>query len=317
MGFAPNFSTVFALRVVQGIAMGFTNPAAYGLLADTFSPFQRSTVNSLYSSGVYLGGGLASISALLVAKAGWRVTCVVVGVLALCASANMMITSADPRILPTETNNRPKGAAASVIEILTKKPVAYLFMGSALRFCAGFGIGVWAAPYFRQTFPEFAAEYAVTNAFVVGVGGLVSSLVGGRLADRLAESSLGASARAWVVAASCILAVPAWLAVIGAGTFQAAMTFLFVEYLVAEMWFGPTISILQSCVGPSQRGTAQGLFSVLVTVGNIAPVAIGAALSKGVSLGSALSLTIPCFYTLAAVFFLVTGFELRGHGKES
>ena len=48
--------------------MGFTTPAAYGLLADAFPRGSQATANSLYASGVYLGGGLASLSALLVAS---------------------------------------------------------------------------------------------------------------------------------------------------------------------------------------------------------------------------------------------------------
>ena len=38
--------------------------------------------------------------------------------------------------------------------ILSNPTMALLFLASAIRFCAGFGIGVWAAPYFRESFPD-------------------------------------------------------------------------------------------------------------------------------------------------------------------
>ena len=72
-----------------------------------------------------------------------------------------------------------------------------------------------------------------------------------------------------------------------------------------------SVSILQGGVDPSRRGTAQGLFSVLTTVGNVAPVAIGAALSAEVELKEALLYSIPAFYALAGCGFAITGLALR------
>jgi MFS family permease len=48
--------------------MGFTTPAGFGLIAEAFPERHRATANALYGSGVYFGGGLASLSALLTAK---------------------------------------------------------------------------------------------------------------------------------------------------------------------------------------------------------------------------------------------------------
>merc|ERR1711908_111868 len=95
------------------------------------------------------------------------------------------------------------------------------------------------------------------------------------------------------------------------------MGLLFVEYLVAECWFGPAVSILQGAVPADRRGTAQGLFSVLTTVGNVAPVAIGAALIAQVDLKDALLFSIPAFYALAGASFVVTGFQLRNDAEET
>jgi peptidoglycan/LPS O-acetylase OafA/YrhL len=76
-----------------------------------------------------------------------------------------------------------------------------------------------------------------------------------------------------------------------------------IRYLVAEIWFGPTISLLYEFVEPRRRGTAQGLFSVLTAVGNVAPVAIGAAVSARVPLPDALALSIAPCYAAAALAF--------------
>ena len=219
--------------------------------------------------------------------------------------------------------------------MLRSRVVVWLFAASALRFCAGFGIGVWSAPFFRQQFPDDQASFALANAAVVAVGGFLSSLAGGRIADALAPPSTSTAAvaaataveemplmeeteeetdpgaRAWFLATSCALAVPAWAMVVTAASFPVAMGLLFVEYLVAECWFGPAVSVLQEHVAPSRRGTAQGLFSVLTTVGNVAPVVIGAALSAKFELRDALLYSIPAFYALAGACFVFMGLELR------
>jgi hypothetical protein len=77
------------------------------------------------------------------------------------------------------------------------------------------------------------AAFALVNALVVGVGGCLSSLAGGRAADLVVQRSIPSNskaARAWLVAASCSLAVPAWLAVIKAPTFTVAMATLIFDY---------------------------------------------------------------------------------------
>jgi len=56
-----------------------------------------------------------------------------------------------------------------------------------------------------------------------------------------------------------------------------------------------------------------------VQVGNIAPVAIGAAVSHKNALPDVLALAIPAFYAMASVSFVATGRSLRftGESKEA
>ena len=73
-----------------------------------------------------------------------------------------------------------------------------------------------------------------------------------------------------------LLAIPTWfLAITSGGSFQLAMIWLAVEYLVAECWFGPTVNVLQSTVGPKIGGTAQGMFTVTGAIANFAPAVLG------------------------------------------
>jgi hypothetical protein len=87
----------------------------------------------------------------------------------------------------------------------------------------------------------------------------------------------------WVSVVGSLLAAPAWYfavhSVEGATSlgspFEISMAWLAAEYLVAECWFGPTISTLQSTVGRNIGGTAQGLFTLTGAMANFAPTALG------------------------------------------
>ena len=57
-GTAKSFTALSAYRIGVGIGESSASPASYSILSDYFSPKIRSTILSIYSSGVYLGAGI-------------------------------------------------------------------------------------------------------------------------------------------------------------------------------------------------------------------------------------------------------------------
>jgi MFS family permease len=57
-GAARTFGQLAAARVCVGVGEASATPAAFSMLSDTFSARVRSTVLAIYSSGIYIGGGL-------------------------------------------------------------------------------------------------------------------------------------------------------------------------------------------------------------------------------------------------------------------
>lgn len=66
-GFAQNQVTLSLARMGVGIGEATASPTAYSLISDYFPKRQRATALAIYSSGLYLGGG---VSLLLGAKIG-------------------------------------------------------------------------------------------------------------------------------------------------------------------------------------------------------------------------------------------------------
>lgn len=62
-----------------GIFQSLFNPCAYSIIAEYFHPDHRTLANSLFNSGIYLGGALASFSNVMIVKGGWRLAYGVTG----------------------------------------------------------------------------------------------------------------------------------------------------------------------------------------------------------------------------------------------
>ena len=58
-GFANSFGTLAAARIGVGIGEASASPAAYSMISDYFPKERRATALSIYSSGLYIGGGLS------------------------------------------------------------------------------------------------------------------------------------------------------------------------------------------------------------------------------------------------------------------
>lgn len=57
-GFARSFPVLALFRVGVGVGEASASPAAYSMLSDYYPPRLRATVLAIYSSGVYIGGGI-------------------------------------------------------------------------------------------------------------------------------------------------------------------------------------------------------------------------------------------------------------------
>src|SRR5438477_4860962 len=72
-GFAHSFWSIFFCRVMVGVGEATLGPAALSLLSDLFPPRMRATVQSIYSSGIAIGGGLAFFLGGWIGQSyGWR-----------------------------------------------------------------------------------------------------------------------------------------------------------------------------------------------------------------------------------------------------
>ena len=278
-----NFASIFVCRVIQGFAMAFTGPQCLSLITDSFPIASRATALAVYTSGVYLGGALGSLSIMSNLKLGWRFTFVswaVIGTFIACivyanvedpkvkiprqnafddASINTVLSrvarpSRNPMEVLAEFLSKIFMEARNVIcqifdsvsRVAGPRSVKLILVATGFRFCAGYSIGCWSSPYFRARFPDHQSIFSVVNAVIIAGCGSLSAFSGGLICDAFtrARKRPCSDVKMLVSMAGCLLAIPAWILSVRASDFWPAMLFLGIETFVAECWMGPTLAVL-------------------------------------------------------------------------
>jgi hypothetical protein len=313
----------------MGGACAFAAPCAYSLIADRVSEEKTALANSIYSSGVYLGGALASLSLLIDDMIGWRDTMALTGWFGLLSVAISSLALPYERVRSTKTDEIANSSLTrNVLKIMSIPRVRYLLLATFFRFSAGLIIAIWAPPYYKQAFPNNSSEYAVLNVIIKGRIGMASGISGGYIAGLLKQGYQKDSSEGrrsivneyfdentillLVPIISSLFAIPTWYLATcspqGETAFELSMFWLAVEYLVAECWFGPTITVLQSSVGPSIRGTTQGIFVLVGALGNVSPSLLGWVYENQPSfpLADLLRVSVCGGYLMSSLFFVAS-----------
>eukprot|EP00752_Nemacystus_decipiens_P008775 g7830.t1 len=344
LGLSNNFWQLLCSRILLGIGESFSMPASYSLIADYFPAESLAQANGVFAFGVYVGGGLSSLSIALAKVVGWRGSAYSVAGYGLLLSVLVRFTVKEPvrtpAIVPPPSAGRAPAAGsdeddlvgaggsggraagasedecgdedftvAQSFKIIFGEPlIVLLICGGMVRFMAGYAIGSYLPDFYSQIFPSFNTTYSYLNASVVSVGGALSSYAGGFAADKW-EKAGQHKARMYIPAIGALAGAPLFFLVIITPSFYASMFFLFLEYLVAECWFGPAISVLQKALPPRVRGVGIGCYSFFTTIaGSFMTYIVGVILDAYTS-DSALKLTLlvsVCgMYLISGVVFLV------------
>jgi hypothetical protein len=187
---------------------------------------------------------------------------------------------------------------------LSEPTVLLLFAAASLRFLGGYSIGSFLPIYYNRQFSEFRDQYSVLNAFVVSVGGALSSYLGGAISDAWCKRT--PRARALIPAIGSSLALLPFALTMFSSNFYVSIAGLFLEYLLAECWFGPALAILQNALPSAVRGTAIAVYLFLGTlIGNAAPAIIGLLDPGSVAIRYYLFFAVVISYAGCAVLFFI------------
>ncbi len=262
-GFAYSYALLILYRLVLGISQAMLSPAAYGLIAESFSGKRRALAFSIYAAGIFFGIGLSFLfGGTISLQYDWRTA---------------MIAGGIPGILLTpvvwfylrEGNRGNRNAGQSefrktVFQIgymLNKRTVMLHLAGFSALACTGYTMLAFFGTVMTDLFhrPDLVPHY---GWFLFGVSGTV--ILSGILADYLAKVNPARRFRMGILAAigALLFYIPALL------TQDPFTAFILLGcgVLIASSYNGVAAAIIQYFVTPDMRSLAGGLYLFVISV---------------------------------------------------
>lgn len=276
-GFADSFWTIFFCRVMVGVGEATLGPAALSLLSDYFPPRMRATVQSIYSSGIAIGGGLAFFLGGWIGQTyGWRWAFYLLGFPGLILAILVFLLREQPRGR-TETQAAMQSSTDWKM-LLRSKPLLYIYFGYALFGLASNNLGIWGPSFFVRVH-KLSLLVVGTAAGILSITvGIPAMIAGGYLSDRFIRRFRGG--RMAFTACAAFLSVPLWIALLFLDNLSLLVAVNVVLYALALMWVGPATADVHDIAGPHLRGLAIGIFFSTV---NIVAYGIGSPLIGKIS----------------------------------
>ncbi len=271
-GFCHSFWTLFACRLMVGVGEATLGPAALSLISDYFPPERRATVQSVYSSGIAVGAGLAFfLGGWLSQSVGWRWTFYLMSFPGLVVAALVWFLKEKPRGTMETAATNFTGSNWRIM--FSSKPLRYLYLGYALCGLAANSLSIWGATFFARNYGVSLLEigkWAGLASLLVGVPG---TLLGGYLADKL--RLFGRGGRMGFGALLALVAAPLWVIMLFSQSWAALLPVYFVLLAVSLAWVAPAAADVHELAGANLRGLGIGIFFFSV---NLAAYGIGAPL---------------------------------------
>jgi MFS family permease len=259
-GFAATFAALFITRIFVGIGEGGYGPAAPTILADYFALGMRGRIMAIFCGAIPVGSALGYVlGGIINHQFGWRWAFYLVAIPGIILGL-VCFWQKDPRSRDGASPlQRRRVRKADYVALLRNRSFVFNCLAqTAMTFALG-GLAYWMAAYliFRKQPPELATP--IFGGITV-VAGLLSTLLGGVVADRLQKRFSGSYFL--VSGLGMLLAFPLCLAMIYT-PFPLAWVFLFGAVFFVFLNTGPSNAALANVAGPQIRATA---FSVNILV---------------------------------------------------
>ena len=251
-GLAATFAILFATRVCVGIGEGGYGPAAPTILSDLFPIETRGRIMAIFYAAIPVGSALGYvIGGLIGAHLGWRWAFYLVAPPGLLLGL-LCFWQRDPRVA---ANHQQKSSRRSISDYLnlfrTRSYLINCIAMTLMTFVTG-GLGFWVPAYLRYRNQSPAVGMTIFGLITV-VAGLVSTLLGGVVADRLRSRLPGSYF--WVSGIGMLIACPIFVVALYI-PFPAAWVAMFLAIFFLFLNTGPSNTALANVSLPAVRATA-------------------------------------------------------------
>ena len=262
------------MRLLMGVSLSACEPASYSIVADYFPQNLRSRANGLLTSGAYMGSAFGCLMVTLINGIGWRNSYKFMGSVGLAVGLLGLVLIKEPKRgafsdEKAETSEPPQEGNKilnSFKEIIVNPVLRFTGLATMCRMFAQYGFDFYLPTFFMQTYPQFTNEFSVMMSIIVVSCGVMSSLIGGYLADKYSQKS--DRAYSTICVTGSLMAIPFFTyAFLSNGNFWLAMACVSLKYLLGECFWAPNIAMIQNSVPNNKFSTIFGAmnFFVLIT----------------------------------------------------
>src|SRR5215831_8790769 len=252
-GLAATFVILFATRICVGIGEGGYGPAAPTVLADLFPIETRGRIMAVFYAAIPVGSALGYvIGGVVGAHLGWRWAFYLVTPPGLLLGL-LCFLQRDPRVGADHlVQQSPRHSLRDYVTLFrTRSYLINCVAQTLMTFVTG-GLGFWASAYLRYRNQSPDVGMTIFGLITV-VAGLVSTLLGGVIADRLRPRFAGSYF--WVSGIGMLIACPFFVATLYT-PFPAAWVPMFFAIFFLFVNTGPSNTALANVSLPAVRATA-------------------------------------------------------------
>lgn len=314
-GLSGSYAQLFAARSMLGVTDAIDNPAAYSLITDYYPVADRGRIFGIYNIGQVGGIFAIPIGGIIADVWGWREAFLFFAVPAFILAVVAWYLrepergQQDRKAQSLDVHDRPSPFARMSLwqgyKTVLRIPSFLVTLGAiALTSFFTRGLGIWAATFLIR-YHDMAVATATSALALLAVGGVVGSVTGGIVADRLVRR--GIQAGRVYLAGICYLASVAILFPAFATDNTALMLVLFgigAAFLLAPQ---PVLNAAYSnVIHPHLRGRGNSSDQLTQTMfGAVSPLALGL-IADATTLRTAILTLLP-FMALAGVVLLSFG----------
>ncbi len=251
-GLAATFAILFMTRIFVGIGEGGYGPAAPTILSDLFPIETRGRIMAIFCAAIPVGSALGYvIGGLVGAHLGWRWAFYLVTPPGLLLGL-LCFWQRDPRVTGGHLTQKSGRSIRDYLNLFrTRSYLINCIAQTLMTFVTG-GLGFWVPAYLR--YRNQSSEVGMTIfGLITVVAGLVSTLLGGIIADRLRPRFPGSYF--WVSGIGMLIACPIFIVALYI-PFPAAWVAMFLAIFFLFLNTGPSNTALANVSLPAVRATA-------------------------------------------------------------
>jgi predicted MFS family arabinose efflux permease len=305
-GLTRSFPQLVATRIGVAIGEAGSQPASHSLIADLFRPGERARAYSITTTGIYFGLLLGmAVGGLLLEHFLWRTVLMLAAVPGFVLALILGFLVKEPPRRGGQVEEELPNLRAAASTIWHKRSIVWLTVGAALSVFASVGPSAFGASYFIRWHGYTLAQAGLMIGLVVGLGGMIGSLLSGWLSDRLLSRD-----RRWVLwlpaLATCVK-VPFFMAVWWVHDPLLSGALLFVCFVFGGSVLPLSFTATQTVAPPRIRAFASASTQLVINIiGNVmGPIAAGLLSDQFVPLmGSA---SLKGAMTVMGLVFLFSG----------